>query len=54
MGTKYTMTEDFYKRLKEKYDTGTGGMSAEEKKRILLSLPEEKFESKKYITIPVK
>ena len=47
-------TEDFYKRLKEKFDTGTGGMSAEEKKRILLSLPEDKFESKKLITIPDK
>lgn len=47
-------TEEFYKRLKEKYDTGTGGMLADEKKRILLSLPEEKFEKKKLITIPEK
>lgn len=47
-------TEDFYKRLKEKYDTGTGGMSYENKKRILLSLPEEKFEHKKEVTIPSK
>jgi len=46
-------TEDFYKRLK-KHDTGNGGMSNEDKKRILLSLPEEKFEHKKEITIPVK
>ena len=45
-------TEDFYKRLKEKYDTSTGGMQADEKKHILLSLPEEKFETKKLITIP--
>lgn len=45
-------TEDFYKRLKEKYDTGTGGMQADEKKHLLLSLPEEKFETKKLITIP--
>ena len=44
-------TEDFYKRLKEKFDTETGGMSAEEKKRILLSLPEDKFERKSYIKI---
>ena len=45
-------TEDFYKRLKEKYDTRTGGMPADKKKRILLSLPEEMFEVKKVITIP--
>lgn len=44
-------TEDFYHRLKEKYDTKTGGMSAKEKKRILLSLPEEMFEEKKMMTI---
>ena len=47
-------TEDFYKRLKEKYNTGTGGMSYENKKRILLSLPEEKFEHKKEVTILIK
>ena len=45
-------TEDFYKRLKEKYDTGTFGMTGEEKKRMLLSLPDDKFEHKKDITIP--
>lgn len=44
-------TDDFYKRLKEKYDTGTGGMPAEEKKRILLSLPDDKFEDKPFVTI---
>lgn len=44
-------TDDFYKRLKEKYDTGTGGMPADEKKRILLSLPDDKFEDKPFVTI---
>lgn len=45
-------TEDFYKRLKEKYDTKTGGMPADKKKSMLLSLPEEMFEKKKMITTP--
>lgn len=35
-------TED-YKKRNLKYNTKTYGMSSEEKKRILLSLPEEKF-----------
>ena len=35
-------TEEYYERNK-KYDVGTKGLSNEEKKRVLLSLPEEKF-----------
>lgn len=42
-------TEDFYHRLKDKYDTKTGGLSDEEKRKILLKLPEEMFETKPYI-----
>ena len=43
-------TEDFYHRLKDKgLDTKTYGLSAEEKKKVLLSLPESSFESKPYI-----
>lgn len=46
-------TENFYHRLKEKgFDTQTGGMSYEEKKKILLSLPEEKFEKKGFVKLP--
>ncbi len=45
-------TEDFYHRLKnEGFDTKTGGMSHEEKKQILLSLPDSAFETKKSIKI---
>lgn len=48
-------TEDFYHRLKESgHDTQTGGMSQEEKKRVLLSIPEEKFEKKPYVRLPEK
>lgn len=40
-------TDYFYHRIKEKgYDTQTGGLSFEEKKKVLLSLPEERFEKK--------
>ena len=35
-------TEEYYERNK-KYDVGTKGLSNWEKKRVLLSLPEEKF-----------
>lgn len=46
-------TENFYRRLKEKgFDTQTGGMSYEEKKAFLLSMSEEKFETKPYVKIP--
>lgn len=44
--------EDFYNRLKEKgFDTKTGGLSCEEKKKILLSLPNDKFETKPFVKI---
>ena len=46
-------TDDFYHRLKEKgYDTKTGALSLKEKKEVLLSLPEERFESKPFIKVP--
>lgn len=40
-------TEDFYNRIKDCENTKTGGMSAEEKKKVLLSLPEDVFIKKK-------
>lgn len=43
-------TEDFYKKIKEKnLDTKTAGLSYEEKKKVLLSLPESAFISKPFI-----
>lgn len=43
-------TDAFYHRLKDKgLDTKTYGLSAEEKKKVLLSLPESSFESKPYL-----
>lgn len=36
-------TEDFYRKVKEKYNTKTGKLSAEEKKKVLLSLPDDAF-----------
>ena len=45
-------TEDFYHRLKDKgLDTKTYGLSPEEKKKALLSLPESAFERKPFIKI---
>ena len=38
-------TEEYYERNK-KYDTGTYGLSKAEKKKVLLSLPDEKFVKK--------
>ena len=38
-------TEEYYERNK-RYNTGTCGLSNEEKKKILLSLPDEKFMKK--------
>ena len=34
---------DFYRKVKEKYNTKTGKLSAEEKKKVLLSLPDDAF-----------
>lgn len=45
-------TEDFYHRLKDKHDIGTGTMGAEKKRQYLLSLNEALFESKPYIKVP--
>jgi len=36
-------TEDYYRKVKEKYNTKTGKLNAEEKKKVLISLPEEIF-----------
>lgn len=45
-------TKDFYNRLKESgYDTQTGNLSDEEKKKFLLSMPEERFEKKGVVKI---
>ena len=42
-------TEDFYRRLKQNHDTGTGKMKPSEKKQFLLSMSEDMFETKPYI-----
>ena len=48
-------TDDFYHRLKEKgLDTKTGRLSYEEKKKVLLSLSEDMFETKPFVKIPEK
>lgn len=48
-------TDDFYRRLKEKgNDTKTGRLSLSEKKKVLLALPEDKFEKKPYVKLPEK
>ena len=41
-------TDDFYRKVKEKYDMGCKRMSAEEKHKYLLTQPEEKFIKKGY------
>ena len=47
-------TEDFYKKIKEKYDTQSCGMATNEKNAYLLSLPEEKFIKKSFMQMPKK
>ena len=47
-------TEDFYKKIKEKYDFGCKKMSIEEKRMFLQSQPEEKFVKKGYMKLPQK
>ena len=42
-------TEDFYYKLKQNHDTKTSKLSQTEKKKFLLSLKEDMFESKPYI-----
>ena len=49
---KYICTvEEFYERNK-KYNIGTKGLSFQEKKKILLSLPDDRFIKKPFIKIP--
>lgn len=45
-------TDDFYKKIKEKNDFGCHNLSHEEKKKFLLSQPDEKFVKKGYIQVP--
>ena len=46
-------TDDFYYRLKNNgFDVKTGGVSYDDKKRVLLSLPEENFEKKGFVKLP--
>lgn len=45
-------TDEFYHRLKEKHDTGTGKMNAKDRKTFLLSMPENLFEIKPFIKMP--
>ena len=44
-------TEDYYHRLKEKHDVGTGTVSAAKKKQILLSMDETLFEVKPFVKL---
>ena len=44
-------TKDFYERNK-KYNTRTNGLSFQEKKKILLSLPDDHFIKKPFIKLP--
>ncbi len=45
-------TEDFYKKIKEKYNFGCKNMSGKMKKDFLLAQPDEKFIKKGYIQVP--
>ena len=45
-------TEDFYKKIKEKYNFGCKNMSVKEKKDFLLAQPDDKFIKKGYIQVP--
>lgn len=45
-------TEDFYKRLKEKNDFGCHKLSHEEKKKFLLSQPDDKFIKRGFLKMP--
>lgn len=45
-------TEDFYKKIKEKYNFGCKNMSGRKKKDFLLAQPDEKFIKKGYIQVP--
>lgn len=48
-------TDDFYHRLKDKgFDTKTGRLSLKEKKSVLLSLSEDRFEHKPFVKLPEK
>ena len=44
-------TEDYYRRIKE-VSLNCKGLSPNEKKKYLLSLPDDKFDIKKYIKLP--
>ena len=43
---RYICTTDEYYERNKRYNTGIFGLSKEEKKKILLSLPDEKFMKK--------
>ena len=45
-------TEDFYHRLKEQHDTGTGRMTSAEKKHFLLTMDDRLFEKKTFVKLP--
>ena len=45
-------TEDFYKKLKGRYDFGCKNMPHEKKKEFLLAQPEDKFIKKGHIQVP--
>lgn len=45
-------TEDFYKKIKSKYDFGCKKMTEEEKRDFILNQPASKFTQKGYIKLP--
>ena len=49
---KYICTVEEFIEHNKKYNIGTKGLSFEEKRKLLLSLSEDKFVKKKYINIP--
>ena len=49
---RYICTVDEYIKRNLRFNVGTKNLSAEEKRNVLLSLPDEKFIKKEFIKIP--
>lgn len=47
-------TEDYYRKVKEKYDVGSAKMTPKEKREYLTSLPDERFIHKPFMKLPEK
>ena len=50
---RYICSVDEFLKRNEKYNVNTKGLSAKEKKKVLLSLSEDKFINKSIISIPI-